>query len=266
MNQLSKKTGAILKENFLSVVYAREMSEGIMSINHEIIGSYLLKRNSDTLKISNEFNLIDKSLLNAKNNITEPGEEKLISEIESVYQEYRNTIRKLLRSPIESTTALHIENMSGNLYHQLLLLSQINGNALEAKTDDAKATSKSALTQMTILASLCFLIGISFTYSFGSYFSQRFYQLYNGIKEIVESNYDQRLFFEGNDEFHEISLLLNEMAAKLKQNKEKMSVTLPAENVNGTTNNAVDELKQMLLRIKKVEEQATDQIKKFDKK
>lgn len=266
MNQLSKKTGAILKENFLSVVYAREMSEGIMSINHEIVGSFLLKKHSDTLKISNEFGLIDKSLLNAKNNVTEPGEDKLITEIESNYHEYRDAIRKLLRSTMENNTALTIENMSGSLYNQLLILSQMNGNALEAKTDDAKATSKSALTQMTILATLCFLIGISFTYSFGSYFSQRFYQLYNGINELVESNYDQRLFFEGDDEFHEISLLLNEMAAKLKQNKEKMSVTLPDGITNGSTDPAVDELKQMLLRIKKVEEQATFQINKFDKK
>ena len=79
---------------------------------------------------------------------------------------------------------------------------------------------------MTILASLCFLIGMSFTFSFASYFNQRFFQLYNGIKEIVSSNFDQRLYFEGNDEFYEISLVFNEMADKLKKNKQKMSVTL----------------------------------------
>ena len=67
---------------------------------------------------------------------------------------------------------------------------------------------------------------MSFTFSFASYFNQRFFQLYNGIKEIVSSNYDHRLFFDGKDEFHEISLLLNEMAAKLKENTKKMSVTL----------------------------------------
>ena len=36
LNKLSDKTSAILKENYLSVVYAREMSEGIMKINQEI--------------------------------------------------------------------------------------------------------------------------------------------------------------------------------------------------------------------------------------
>ena len=116
------------------------------------------------------------------------------------------------------TGLLYLQNKSGDLYQKLLLLSQMNGNAIEMKTDDAKASSKSALTQMTILASLCFLIGMSFTFSFSSYFNQRFFQLYNGIKEIVSSNFDQHLYYDGKDEFYEISLVFNEMADKLKKN------------------------------------------------
>ena len=107
----------------------------------------------------------------------------------------------------------------------------MNGNAIEVKTDDAKAYSKSALTKMTVLASLCFLIGMSFTFSFASYFSQRFFQLYNGIKEIVSSNFDQHLYFFEHDEFYEISLVFNEMADKLKENKQKLSVTLQNDKV-----------------------------------
>ena len=53
-----------------------------------------------------------------------------------------------------------------------------------------------------------------------------FFRLYNGIKEIVSSNYSQRLNFDGNDELYEISLVFNEMAEKLNENKQKMSVTL----------------------------------------
>jgi methyl-accepting chemotaxis protein len=161
---------------------------------------------------------------------------------------------------------LSLQNISGDLYQKLLLLSQMNGKALEAKTDDAKATSRSALTQMTILATLCFLIGMSFTFSFAAYFNQRFFQLYYGIKEIVSSNYDQRLFFDGKDEFHEISLLLNEMAAKLKENKRKMSVTLLDDHARDLSTKDVDELKQMLFRIKTIEEQAAALLTKFEKK
>ena len=40
LNRLSKKTGLILKENHLSEIYARDMSEGLMNINQEITNGF----------------------------------------------------------------------------------------------------------------------------------------------------------------------------------------------------------------------------------
>jgi methyl-accepting chemotaxis protein len=266
LNKLSDKTSAILKENYLSVVYAREMSEGIMNINQEITTSFLMHRNSDSLRIAQYLSSINQSLILEKNNLTEPGEDKLVSGIEAGYIEYRDSLFTTLKSPKSVTGMLYLQNKSGILYQQLLLLSEMNGKALEVKTDDAKASSQSALTKMTILATLCFLIGMSFTFSFASYFNRRFFQLYNGLKEVVSSNFDQRLFFDGNDEFYEISLVVNEMAEKLKKNKLKMSVTLQEESGKGINPNDVEELKKMLFRIKSMEEQAAALISRFEKK
>jgi two-component system, NtrC family, sensor histidine kinase KinB len=265
MNKLSNKTSAILKENYLSVVYAREMGEGIMNINQEIESGYLINREPDSLRIGKELNLINMSLSAEKNNITEPGEDKLVANIDKEFSEYREAVLHLAYPP-KSAAILNLQNKSGDLYQQLMLLSQMNGKALEVKTDDAKASSKSALSQMTILATLCFLIGMSFAFSFASYFNRRFFQLYYGIKELVSSNFDERLSFDGKDEFSEISLVINEMAEKLKNNKQKMSVTLPDEQIKGLTTGDIEELKKMLFRIKVMEEQAASLISKFEKK
>lgn len=200
MNNLADKTSAIHKENYLSIVYAREMSSGLMNINQEITAAFLMNSNPDSLRIAKELQFIASSLLAAKNNITEPGEDKLISTIESEFTQYGDSVLKIIKSPESTGSLLYLQTKSGNLNHLFVLLSGINGRALEAKTDDAKASSKRASTQMTLLASFCFLIGMSFTISFASYFSQRFSQLHNGIKEIATSNYDKRLFFEGKDE------------------------------------------------------------------
>jgi len=266
LNKLSAKTSAILKENYLSVVYAREMSEGIMNINQEITTCFLTKRTPDSLRVGKELSLINQSLISEKSNITEPGEDKLVSGIETDYIEYRDSVLTIIKSPKSAAGMLYLQNKSGNIYQQLSILSQMNGKALEVKTDDAKASSKSALTKMTILATLCFLIGMSFTFSFASYFNRRFFQLYNGIKEIGSGNFDQRFFFDGNDEFHEISLVLNEMADKLKNNKQKMSATLQEGPGKGINPDEVEELKKMLFRIKSMEEQAAALISKFEKK
>lgn len=266
LNELSGKTSAILKENYLSVVYAREMSEGITIVNQEINTAFLTGKNSDSLKISRGLALIDKSLLAEKSNITEPGEDKLVSGIETDYAEFKDSVRKILESAVSVHAMLNLQNSSSALYQKLLLLSQMNGNAIEVKTDVAKSYSKSALTKMTILASLCFLIGMSFTFSFSAYFSNRFYQLYNGIKEIVSSNFDQHLYFYEHDEFYEISLVFNEMADKLKEKKDEMSVSLFNDKLKNGSSDDLDELKKMLFRIKVTEEQAAALISKLEKK
>jgi methyl-accepting chemotaxis protein len=265
LNKLSNKTSAILKENYLSVVYAREMAEGLMAIDQEITTGFLTERKSDSLKIEKALGKINESLLLEKNNITEPGEDKLVSDIDKAYTEYKDTVMKIIKSPKTVTGLLSLQNKSGDIYQELTQLSQMNGKALEVKTDDAKASAQSALTQMTILATLCFLIGMSFTFSFASYFNQRFYQLFNGIKQIVSSNYDQHLYFDGKDEFYEISLVFNEMAEKLKKNEQKMSVTLLDQDSRDLSNKDLEELKKMMVRVKSMEEQAAALISKFEK-
>lgn len=265
MNKLSGKTDAILKENYLSVVYARDMSERLRTINQEITNSFLAKKKADTSLINRELLSFNNSLTSEKHNFTEPGEDNLVAGIDANFSSYKDSLLKIIQPGKPVPLFLNLQHRSEDINQQLFLLSKMNGRAIEVKTDDAKAYSKRALTQMTILATLCFLIGMSFTFSFASYFNQRFFQLYYGIKEIVSSNYDQRLFFDGKDEFHEISLLLNEMAAKLKENKKKMSVTLP-DDAKDLTVKDVDDLKQMLFRIKTIEEQAASLISKFEKK
>ncbi len=66
LNRLSGKTSAILKENHYSVVYAQDMSDVLITINREIINSFLTNKSPDTAIINREFILFDKSLETGK--------------------------------------------------------------------------------------------------------------------------------------------------------------------------------------------------------
>jgi two-component system, NtrC family, sensor histidine kinase KinB len=266
LNRLSKKTGAILKENHLSVIYARDMAESILTINQETTNCFLLNRNPDDVLIKKELNLFIKSLQSEKNNITEAGEDKLVSGIEAGFNLYRDSVLIFSKSPKQLFKVLDLQKEFGSLYQQLVLLSQINEKAIDLKTNDAKISAKNALTQMTFLATFCFLIALSFTYNFASYFSGRFFQLYNGIKELVSSNYGQRLYFDGKDEFYDISLVFNEMAEKLDANQQKMKLTLQLDNEKKESSDDIQELKRFLVRIRNMEEQATDLISRLENK
>jgi two-component system, NtrC family, sensor histidine kinase KinB len=266
LNKLSGKTNAILKENHYSVVYTLDMSEGLTNVNHCVTNWILTNKNPDTLGINREFMLFSKSLELEKNNITEPGEDELVSGIEIDYNEYRDSVLNFIKSPTPVIKDLYLQKKFATLYQQLMLLSQMNEKAIEEKTDDAKVSAKKATLQMTFIGTLCFLIAYGFTFVFSSYFNERFYRLYNGIKKIVSSNYSQRLDLDGNDELHEISLAFNEMADKLNKNQQKMpgnSHDSPDKNYNFCD---IQELKNLLLRIKSIEEYTIELISRFDKK
>ncbi len=269
LNKLSNKTSAILKENYLSVVYAREMTDGLSKINQEVTSAFLEKRKFDKLLLSQELEQVNRSLQIEKNNLTESGEDKLVGNIESVFVAYRDSIMKSVNSASTAEQINYFQKKQGILTAQLLLLSQMNGKAIETKTDDAKISSKNALTGITILGSFCFLIALSFIYSFASYFNERFSQLYNGIKEIVASNYGQRLYFDGVDEFSDISVLFNKMAEKLNGERtrpDELTLDFSETTEKDEEQSNIEELNNLLIRIKNIEKQAEEIISKVESK
>lgn len=264
LNKLSNKTSAILKENYLSVVYAREMSEGLMNINQEMTSFFLTNKVPDSLSIYKEFDEFNKSFQLEKNNVTEPGEDKLVVGIETGIREYRESFGQVIKPPLQADLVLLLQNKYNLLQQQLLILSQMNGKAIELKADDAKVSAKNALAEMIILGSICFLIALSFMYSFASYFNERFFQLYNGIKEIVSSNYGQRLYFDGSDEFYELSLLFNQMAEKLDTTNPKMSLNLGEDFNTDDRLDAIQEMKNILFRMKIIEAQTKQAVSRLE--
>jgi two-component system, NtrC family, sensor histidine kinase KinB len=266
VNRLSNKTSAILKENHLSVIFARDMSENLMKINLEISNCLLSNKEPDKLFIKKEFSFFEKSLALEKNNITEPGEDKLVADIEVNYKEYRDSVLKFADNSQPFSPEQNLQMKFSNLYQQLILLSQINGKAIETKTEDAKVSAKNALKQMTILASLCFIIALSFSYSFASYFNERFNQLFKGIKELASTNYGQRLHFDGTDEFHEISLVFNKMAENLSKISKKTEAPEPYLEKIEYFSDDIQELKEILSRLKNFEAQASKLLSKLENK
>lgn len=265
LNVLSDKTGLILSENHFSVVYSREMTEDLTAINKEIVNSRLSGKTPDTSIINRRFKMFHETLDFEKNNITEVGEDKLSLKVETCYNEYYESVNKVLKSPENLENVLYQQSKFDSLYLPLMLLSKMNEKAIVDKTADAKYSSRKATLQMTFLGTICFLIAYGFTFAFSSYFNQRFYLLHNGIKEMVSGSYNQRIILKGNDELSEISAAFNEMAEKLSENKQKMSVTLPDEHNDGKYSSGIKELKTALQQIKTFEEKSEEILSRLEK-
>lgn len=266
LNKLSNQTSAILKENHISVVYARDMSNSLKNLNQHLIVCFLTSKTPDSSVINKELILFNKSLELEMNNITEPGEGRLAAEVEKFYNNIADSLKIFVKHSGSKEQMLYLQQKSNEVYDKLTLISQLNEQAIQFKTDEAKISAKNAIIQMGILGFVCFLIALIFTYSLSSYFNKRFYQLYNGIKEIVASNYGQRLYFDGKDEFYEISLLFNEMAEKLSNNNQELEVNLHDDYFNKQKESELKELKRVLKLMKGIEEKAHGLILKIEKK
>src|SRR3989339_445624 len=230
LTKLSKKTAAILKENHYSVVYARDMAEQLTIINQKIV-NYSLLNTIDTVDIDNEFVLFNKSLLLEKNNITEIGEDTLVSEIELSFMNYRNSVSQVVKSPTEASNLLVLQKGFENLYQQLMLLSLMNEKAIEAKTDDAKVSAKKYSIRMSFIGAFCFLIAYAFTFSLTSYFNDRFF---------------------------------NQMAEKLHDQMQNIPPSLKETSENEIILQDVNELRKILLQLKVIEIRANQILSSFD--
>ena len=87
LNRLSVKTDALLKENHFSVIFARDMGEELTIMDQEINRSFLNEVHPDSTLIVLTSNSFGKSLELEKKNLTEAGEDKLVSGIESNFSE-----------------------------------------------------------------------------------------------------------------------------------------------------------------------------------
>lgn len=266
MNKVSKESGVILKENYLSVVYARDMAEGLTKMNQEIIRSFIMKTNPNAQMLNNELKNTINSFLAEKNNITEPGEDKLVSGIETDLKIYGDSVSKFIESPSPEQKVLFLQKKFESLHQQLINLSLMNGKAIEVKTDNTKISSQEAVTQMSIIATMCFIIALFYSYSFSAFSGEKFNQLYSGIKQLGLGDYSHRLDFDETDKFYEISLVINEMAEKLDRNEMKAKATKPFESENTIITSEIQELKSVIARIKNIENEAEALIVKLEEK
>jgi hypothetical protein len=68
-----------------------------------------------------------------KNNITEVGEGQLVSDIETNYIDYHDSVLKYIKSQNPVIKVVYLQKKYETLYRQLILLSQINGRLLKKK-------------------------------------------------------------------------------------------------------------------------------------
>lgn len=193
MNKISVSSKVILKDNYESLRYAREMRT-ILDDNE----LPLSRAANDSLAVQ---------LMKENSNVTEKGEGDAVAGLTEAFQQ----LTAPGTAPIAQRLALR------KMHVQLRIIDDLNMKAIVRKNDAAQQNVEKAATYLIFAASLCFLILFSFSVNFPGFVANPLREFSEAIKAISRKNYKQRLEFKGNDEFAELANEFNAMAFQLNK-------------------------------------------------
>lgn len=190
INQLKKDTNNILVANYNTLEYSRNMLLALEEIN------------SDPLA----FGVFEKYLDKQRKNVTESGEREATEEVVTHFS--------ALKKDSENAS------LKSSIRKDIAELMQLNMAAIQHKSSIADETAKSAITVISIVGMLCFLIAFILMVNLPSNIADPIRILTQSIKQIANQNYKERVHFKSNSEFGELARSFNTMAQKLHEYSE----------------------------------------------
>jgi len=194
LNRLSFDSKAILKDNYQSLVYTKNLNQVLDSV----------KTGTAT---ASQLVIIEKNISAEERNITEPGEKELADSLRSVFQSFKNP-----RYNLQTKQQLNFQ-----LKQLTYAIMQLNMQAITGKDKKASKTANTGIVIVSLIGSFCFLICISFVTNFPGYVTKPIKELTQAIKDIAGKNYNKRLVMQSKDEFGELATAFNQMAHKLNE-------------------------------------------------
>lgn len=217
---LSRRSEAMLSENYQTVESARHLIESLENLNNGYTALILgTDKEEARRQIDHSAEIFSKNLEAAEQNITEPGEGDLIIKIAGSYSDYIDIYS------VNSTMNTDPEE----IYHEILLteyvelrdlimsLWDMNMDAITHKNMKLESTASRAFLIISLIGTICFLVSILFLWRYPSNIARPLKELIRGIREIAHRNYDQRLDFNTNDEFGQLAEAFNSMASRLDE-------------------------------------------------
>ncbi|SDL45162.1 PAS domain S-box-containing protein [Chryseobacterium taihuense] len=190
INQLKRDTNNILKANYNTLEYSRNMLLALEEIN------------SDPLA----YQVFQKYLQKQQKNVTESGEKEATDNVSVHFEALKkDTGNVFLQSSIRKDIAE---------------LMQLNMNAIEHKSAIADSTAETAIMVISVTGMLCFIVAFILLVNLPSNIADPVKILTESIRQIANQNYKERVHFQSKSEFGELAKSFNTMAEKLQEYSE----------------------------------------------
>jgi len=190
INQLKKDTNNILKANYNTLEYSRNMLLALEEINTDPLA----------------FKVFEKHLQKQQKNVTEPGEKEATDNVAVHFEALKGDSGNIM--------------LQSSIRKDIAELMQLNMSAIEHKSSIADSTAKSAILAISVTGMICFIIAFILLINLPSNIADPIKILTASIRQIANQNYKERIHFESRSEFGELAKSFNTMAEKLQEYSE----------------------------------------------
>ena len=221
-SRLGRAVDVILVNNYKSIVAAENMKEALERQDSAVL--FWISGQVD--KASQQFAANREKFLRefdvASNNITEPGEKEIISDIQARYAGYREQLERTIeakKTPVSDLPTRYFSELEPaflGLKSRLDDLLHLNQQAMVKASDRAKAESRRAQNSMIAFAMAAVLLAFLFAWRFTTYVVYPISALTDKAKNISEGDFDQHIDISSQDEIGVLAAEFNRMALRLR--------------------------------------------------
>lgn len=186
-NNLSMDSGNILRDNYNSLNYSREMLHSLEE----------LKGNKKALSVFKIY--LDKQ----RNNVTENGEQEFTDNLSEHFALLEN-------KGIDS-------NITSAIRKDIYVIMHLNMDAIARKSTIAEKTASNAMMWLSGTATLSFLVALILLLNLPGNIANPISELTQSIEAIAAQHYSRRIHFKSGSEFGKLSTAFNTMAEKLEE-------------------------------------------------
>jgi hypothetical protein len=238
IQKLSLEAGDILKDNYNSIVYARNMISALDDMRTSISGSVSNSTQSKTLvdyhsqlfeSAKAEF---ETNLQAENNNITEIHEKEYVKKLNNDYAMYLGLSIQLIKRSGNSSIYF---NEFLPAYEKVKLsinrIEDLNMQAVVRKNQATKHDSAKMITLMAAIGSFCIILAFGYFWYFPFYISQTISYLSDRMKELLKKigiAFDIKTNDETHVILHAINLLENKLDLKPAGKENNLGATNPS--------------------------------------
>jgi PAS domain S-box-containing protein len=188
-----------------NLVRLKNDAKMILEDNYESLNyCHIMQRQLDSFNIDRTDALqnFEDALRKQESNITEAGEYEATAALRTDFEK--------IRKGDTSTPVFR------DMHKQIHFILNANMNAIERKNSRTETKAENALTLISLIAGVIFLVAFTFSFNFPSVLTDPIRKLTEAIQEISRKNYKYRIHIKNKDEFGQMADSFNAMAERLE--------------------------------------------------